>query len=101
MLWKEVPHDITKILEGANPITDTCHSVAKQVREAVIEAIPSYDDLMLISKRLEEHEITLKRITSASHHSGGKASFSLLFFYTLIGSSISLIIFHYFSHLLP
>lgn len=40
LLWKEVPEEVQKILEGANPVTDTCHSVAGQVREAVVEAIP-------------------------------------------------------------
>ncbi len=100
MLWKEVPNEITKILEGSNPITDTCHSVAKQVREAVIEAIPSYDDLTLISKRLEEHEVTLKRIASTPTSNKDKAR-SPVFFCSLIGSFISLIIFHYLSHFLP
>lgn len=64
LIWKEIPNEIQSILENSNPITDTCHSVGKQVREAVIEAIPSYEDLKLICKRLEEHEMSLKRSAS-------------------------------------
>ncbi len=64
LIWKEIPNEIRSILEYSNPVTDTCHSVGRQVREAVIEAIPSYEDLKLICKRLEEHEVSLKRATS-------------------------------------
>jgi len=65
LLWKEVPSEIKGILEGANPVTETCHSIGKQVREAVIEAIPSYDDLKTIVRGLQEHELALKRSLSA------------------------------------
>jgi hypothetical protein len=64
LLWKEVPGEVQKILEGANPVTETCHSVGAMVREAVIEAIPSYDDLKRISQRLESHELALKNTLS-------------------------------------
>ncbi|MFT6238012.1 MAG: hypothetical protein ACJAQT_000081 [Akkermansiaceae bacterium] len=64
LLWKEVPGEVQKILEGANPVTETCHSVGEKVREAVIEAIPSYDDLKRISQRLESHELALKNTLS-------------------------------------
>ena len=62
LLWKEVPNEIRSILEKANPVTETCQSIAQQAHEALTEAIPSYKDLKLISKRLEEHEIALKRM---------------------------------------
>lgn len=61
LLWKEVPQAITTILEKANPITETCHTVSGHLREAVIEAIPSYDDLKSIVSQLGEHELALKR----------------------------------------
>ena len=64
LLWKEVPGEVQKILEGANPVTETCHSVGVKVREAVIEAIPSYDDLKRINQRLESHELALKNTLS-------------------------------------
>ncbi|MDB4265119.1 hypothetical protein N9891_00060 [bacterium] len=64
LIWKEVPAEIKAILEGANPVTETCHSVAKQLQEAVVVAIPSYEDLKQISKRLEAHELALKRTLS-------------------------------------
>ena len=66
LLWKGVPGEVQKILEGANPVTETCHSVAAKVREAVIEAIPSYDDLKTICQRLEGHELALKNTLSRS-----------------------------------
>ena len=100
MLWKEVPNEIREILEGANPITDTCHSVAKQVREAVIDAIPSYDDLILITKRLEEHELSLRR-TATPNNRSSTARPILVFIASLLGTSISIILFHYFNYLLP
>jgi hypothetical protein len=64
LLWKEVPGEVSAILEGANPVSETCHSVAAKVREAVIESIPSYDDLKKISQRLESHELALKNTLS-------------------------------------
>jgi hypothetical protein len=64
LIWKEIPNEIRSILEKSNPITDTCHTVGRQIRDAVVEAIPSYEDLKQISKRLEEHEVSLKRVLS-------------------------------------
>lgn len=62
LLWREVPREIRRVLEGANPVSETCESVAVQVRAAVIEAIPSYEDLKQISQRLEGHDLTLSRL---------------------------------------
>jgi len=66
LLWKEVPNEIKTILEGVKPTTETNHSFAMQMRDAVIEAIPSDKDLKQISKRLEGHELALKRTLSAN-----------------------------------
>jgi hypothetical protein len=64
LIWKEIPNEIRSILENCNPINDTCHTVGGQIRDAVVEAIPSYEDLKQISKRLEEHEVSLRRVLS-------------------------------------
>lgn len=66
LIWKEIPNEIRSILENSSPITDTCHTIGRQVRDAVVEAIPSYEDLKQISKRLEEHEVSLRRVLSSS-----------------------------------
>lgn len=96
LLWKEVPNEVSKILEGANPVNDTCHSIAKQIREAVVDAIPSYEDLMLISKRLEEHELALKRTLSTLQQTKGSHTGGLLFA-TLLGVFVGIGIYHYLS----
>ncbi|WP_411845728.1 hypothetical protein AAFN60_19120 [Roseibacillus persicicus] len=64
LLWKEVPGEIKAVLAGANPISETCESTANHIRDAVIEAIPSYEDLTQITKRLEAHELALKKTTT-------------------------------------
>lgn len=74
LLWKEVPGEVSAILEGANPVSETCHSVAAKVREAVIESIPSYDDLRTISQRLESHELALKNTLSRQNTSMAHSS---------------------------
>lgn len=94
LLWKEVPGEVSKILEGANPVNDTCHSIAKQIREAVVDAIPSYEDLMLISKRLEEHELALKRTLSTFQQTKGSHTGGFLFA-VLLGVFIGIGICHY------
>lgn len=60
LLWREVPQEIQQVLEKANPVTETCQGVAGKVRDAVLEAIPSYEDLRKITQRLEAHELALK-----------------------------------------
>jgi len=101
LLWKEVPNEIKSILEGANPVSDTCHSVARQVREAVIEAIPSYEDLISISKRLEEHELALKRVLSSKNRSPSSSFNTMTLLITsLMGSLLGFIIYHHLSPLL-
>ena len=70
LLWKEVPGEIKIILEGAKPVTETCHSVAKQISDAVTEEIPSHEDLTQVSQRLEGHEVALKRLLARTANNG-------------------------------
>lgn len=60
LLWKEVPAEIQTVLEGANPAQDTAASIAKLVRDAVAEAIPSQQDLRSVTQMLREHETALR-----------------------------------------
>jgi hypothetical protein len=85
LLWKEVPGEVSAILEGANPVSETCHSVAAKVREAVIESIPSYDDLKKISQRLESHELALKNTLSRQNQPVDRAPSILGLFLFLLG----------------
>ena len=74
LLWREVPQDIQRILERADPEAATGHSVAGIVRDAVAQSIPSYEDLKAITQHLEAHELALKNTLSAipqSRQSGG------------------------------
>lgn len=84
LLWKEVPNEVKTILDGANPVTETCNSVAKHLQQAVTEAIPSYEDLKLISKRLEEHELALKNTLSIARRSTKSNTVNLGPFVSLI-----------------
>jgi len=71
LLWKEVPQQIEKTLEKASPVTETVQGVSSIVRDTVVEAIPSYDDLKAISQRLEAHELALKNTLRTSAKSKG------------------------------
>lgn len=70
LIWREVPKDIQRVLEGANPVSETCQSVAGTIRDAVVEAIPSYEDLKTIVQRLEAHELALKNTLTAPEKAG-------------------------------
>lgn len=94
LLWKEVPKEIKTILEGANPISETCQSVAGQIRQAVTEAIPSYEDLKLISQRLEHHDTALKRILQAGTVQQPGRSFLFLLWLVGIGAALLGFLFH-------
>lgn len=86
LLWKQVPEEVKAVLEGANPVTETCQSIAKQLSKAVAETIPSYEDLKLISKRFEDHDIALKRhLNTGRVHPQNGASAPLVFFAGAIG----------------
>lgn len=102
LLWKQVPDEVRSVLEGANPVTETCHSVAKQVREAVIESIPSYEDLQLISKRLSEHEVALKRTLAANPKPISESTqTTLIVVSTIIGSILGFLVHPYLVPHLP
>ena len=81
LLWKEVPQEITTILEKSNPITETCHTVSAHLCDAVTQAIPSYEDLKAIVSQLEEHELALKRglLVIQNHAPRKTSSFAGLF----------------------
>lgn len=64
MIWNAVPKQVQLILEGANPVQETCLSISRHVRIAVNEAIPSHEDLRLITESLRDHDIALKAIIS-------------------------------------
>ncbi len=101
LLWKEVPNEIRKVLEGANPISDTCHSVARQVREAVTDAIPSCEDLVLVSKRLEEHELALKRLLASNKKTQpGSSNVIGRFLFTVSGTLLGLFLYQYLAPML-
>ena len=60
LIWSRVPTEVETILAGANPITESCQSVATHVEKAVSGAIPSQEDLRQIVQSLGEHELVLE-----------------------------------------
>jgi len=101
LLWKEVPNEIKVILDGANPVSETCHSVGKLVREAVVEAIPSYEDLKSIVKGLEEHELALKRSLSATPIKASGGNFHSIIATFVLGLVAGLLLESHLSPLIP
>jgi len=67
LLWKEVPHDIAQTLDKASPLKANHQQLATFINQAVAQSIPSYEDLKLISERLETHELTLKRLLTSEN----------------------------------
>jgi hypothetical protein len=63
LLWKSVPAEIERVLQGANPMQETHASLTKLVAEAISEAIPSQQDLRGIAQSLREHETALRSMT--------------------------------------
>ena len=62
MIWKAVPTEVQRILEGANPLPDTCANLTKTIQDAVSQAIPSQQDLRTIVQTLREHEVSLRNL---------------------------------------
>lgn len=84
LLWKEVPEEISKILSGASPIPENHEQLKTMIDTAVREAVPSYQDLKSITKRLENHELALKKLSypqpNNTHHRKGKTRWILTAF---------------------
>ena len=72
LLWKEVPGEVKAVLAGDNPVTETCEGVASQIKDAVVEAIPSYEDLRQITRQLETHQMALKATLEQSRKANSK-----------------------------
>ena len=83
LLYKEVPDEIARILAGANPINETHEGLAKLVKEAVCESIPSYEDLKRISECFENHELALKQALQPLKKSNPNQNNSGLFLITI------------------
>jgi hypothetical protein len=62
LILKEIPTELSKLLEGASPIKESQQRLCKLVKEAVSETIPSYDDLKRMTERLENHDIALAQM---------------------------------------
>ena len=75
LLWKEVPHQIQEVLVKAAPANSNNEQLLLQLKKVISESIPSYEDLLRISERLESHEVALKR--ALDDRPNTKSTFSL------------------------
>ena len=97
LLWKAVPNEIQKLLEGANPAQDTAASIARLVRDAVSEAIPSQQDLRGIAQTMREHEAALRGLArgngtkTSSGHSGTAVVLLVLIILALLAERLGFI----------
>ncbi|MGC6458467.1 MAG: hypothetical protein ACON4R_08840 [Akkermansiaceae bacterium] len=73
LILKEVPAELSKLLEGANPIQESQQGLCQLVKQAVSETIPSYEDLKRMTERLENHEIALAQMLRDEMPSKSKA----------------------------
>lgn len=69
LIWKTVPGEVQRILEGAKPVPDTCANLTKTIQETVSQAIPSQQDLRTIVQTLREHEVSLRNLCRTEPHS--------------------------------
>ena len=60
LIWHEVPTRIQELLEKSNPVVETTHSIAGELKEALIQEVPSCEDLRDLSIRLGQHEKNLQ-----------------------------------------
>lgn len=72
LLWKQVPREISKILDGVTPIKTNHQDLEKMIRQVVSESVPSYEDLKVISRRLERSRTGAK--TNINTEYRGQAS---------------------------
>ncbi len=77
LIWNQVPEEVSNILDGVNPITETRQELSKCVHKAVQEAVPSHQDLRQIVQSLEEHKLSLKQAIGSTHSSKSHFSSSL------------------------
>jgi len=98
LIWQKVPQEVSQILEGANPITETRQELALCVNKAVHEAIPSHDDLRQITQSLEQHSLSLKQAIAISHKikSSSSSAINLLLAF-LLGICACFISLHFLS----
>ena len=62
LILKEIPTELSKLLEGASPIQESHQGLCQLVKQAVSETIPSYEDLKRMTERLENHDIALAQM---------------------------------------
>ena len=62
LLWKTVPEEIQRILEGANPVPETCANLSRIIQDSINQAIPSQQDLRTVAQSLREHETALRNL---------------------------------------
>jgi hypothetical protein len=61
LIWSKIPAEIHSILEGAKPANPNTEYLNAQIRSAIQENIPSFEDLRQISQSLNQQQVTLKR----------------------------------------
>lgn len=88
LIWSKIPDEIHSILEGAKPANLTTEYLNVQIRSAIQENIPSFEDLRQISQSLNQQQLALKRHMlqppCGSHPSPGR-SWRFLFLGILVG----------------
>ena len=73
LILKEVPTELSKLLEGTSPIQETKQGLFQLVKQAVSETIPSYEDLKRITERLENHDIALAQMLRGDLPTGSRS----------------------------
>ena len=61
LIWSKIPTEIHSILEGAKPANLTSEYLNTQIRSAIQQSIPSFEDLRQISQSLNQQQVALKR----------------------------------------
>ena len=59
LIWHQVPERLQSLLEKANPVAENTHSIAGELKEALVQEIPSCGDLRDLSFRLVQLEKNL------------------------------------------
>ena len=62
LILKEVPTELSRLMEGASPVQESQQGLCQLVKKAVSETIPSYEDLKRMTERLENHDIALAQM---------------------------------------